>query len=132
MSSDNFTKKLPIGVSGMYTGSTNSEARKRKEEIKSSKKDSIKKTSKNDDYKAYRDYYLATEEAFTLSETVGVTQQQWQDNSNRLKLAEEACAYLESKRNATVTLSKQSIEDYLHTGDVSDEMLESFIKAVTH
>jgi len=64
---------------------TNSEARKRKEEV-------VALNKEND---PYREYYLATEESFTLSETEGVTREQWEASAERLAKASKACETLE-------------------------------------
>jgi len=47
----------------------------------------------------YREYYLATEEAFELGQTVGVTDKQWKASHLRLNNAIEACELAEKARS---------------------------------
>ena len=47
----------------------------------------------------YREYYLAYEESFELSNTVGVTDEQWKASCARTRAADEACAKAEAERS---------------------------------
>jgi hypothetical protein len=44
----------------------------------------------------YKEYYLATEESFTLSNTVGVSYEEWQISNKRINDAVEACEIAEA------------------------------------
>jgi len=47
----------------------------------------------------YEEYYLSNEEQFVLSETIGVTMEQWKACSDRIRAAENAVLALQKEAN---------------------------------
>jgi hypothetical protein len=68
--------------------------------------------------KAYREYYLASEENIVLGETVGVSQEQWDANQKRLQKVIEECAAIELKHNPNANVNWSGISD-----DEAEEMM---------
>jgi len=61
----------------------------------------------------YKEYYLATEESFTLSNTVGVSYEEWQISNKRINDAADACESAEANNDVTITFSDKLAHEVL-------------------